>query len=260
MNLNFLANKEANQKNAINHDILVNLEDINFVVENKKILTNISLNVMRGEIITIIGPNGSGKTSLIKIIAGLVLPSSGKKHVDKKLVIGYMPQKINIDITLPITVRRFLRLNGKKWHLRSLKETEKIAENLGIAHLLKQQIHQLSGGEMQKVMLIRALLLNPDLLILDEPTQGMDIHNQNEFYQLIARLRDKLHCGILLVSHDLHMVMAATNRVICINHHICCQGRPSEISSNPEFLALFNKNNETNIKFYEHKHDHEHGL
>ncbi|MCE3232187.1 MAG: znuC [Rickettsiaceae bacterium] len=237
---------------------MINCQNISVSFSGHNVLKDVSLSLKEKEIVTIIGPNGSGKTTLLRIICGLHKPDSGTVTKEKGLVIGYMPQKLTIDKVLPLTVRRFLRLNGKR-SLRDINSVEKVAEEFGILHLMKKQVHDISGGEMQRVMLARAILLEPNILILDEPTQGLDINGQSEFYQLISDIRDKRNCAILMVSHDLHMVMAATDRVICINKHICCEGSPEHINSHPEYLALFGRAAET-VALYTHKHDHVHGI
>jgi len=239
---------------------LINCKDVSVSYGEKKILDNISFAVEPSQIVTIIGPNGSGKTTLLKICCGLIAPSQGTITRNKDLTIGYMPQKITIDKVLPLTVRRFLRLNGKGSNMRSLGNVEQIAEEFGISHLLSSQIHDISGGEMQRVMLARAILLEPNLLILDEPTQGLDINGQAEFYKIIGQVRKTVGCGILLVSHDLNMVMASTDRVLCLNRHICCEGTPEDINNHPEYIAMFGKKAAENIAIYTHEHDHTHCL
>jgi zinc transport system ATP-binding protein len=240
-------------------DELISCRGIRVTFGGQPVLSDVSLQIKKREIVTIIGPNGSGKTTLLRIICGLHKPDSGEVRIKEGLVIGYMPQKLVVDKVLPLTVRRFLRLNGQK-SLRDVATVEHIAEEFKILHLMKKQIHDISGGEMQRVMLARALLLEPDLLVLDEPTQGLDITGQAEFYNLVSKVRDKKGCAVLMVSHDLHMVMAATDRVICLNQHICCEGRPEDINEHPEYLALFGKKEAENVAIYAHKHDHTHGM
>jgi zinc transport system ATP-binding protein len=234
------------KKLSVSYGKRVILNDISFVLSEK-------------EIVTIIGPNGSGKSSLLRVVCGLQQATSGVVEVEKKLIIGYMPQKLHIDKVLPLTVKRFLCLNGMNEKLQSADKVYNIARKFDIMHLLYNQIHDISGGEMQRVMLARALLLNPDLLVLDEPTQGLDIQGQAEFYSLIEEVRKEYGCAILMVSHDLNMVMASTDRVLCINHHICCEGAPEDINEHPEYIALFGKKNAEKVAVYTHKHDHTHG-
>lgn len=255
-------NMESNSISAINAstDFLFACENISFNHSGVHILDNVSIAIRKGEIVTIVGPNGSGKTTILKILLGLIKPNSGKVIKKNGLRIGYMPQKISIERIMPITVRRFLSLNGAGKFLRDIKAVETIAHDLGIGKLLKKQIHEISGGEMQRVLLARALLLQPELLVLDEPIQGLDVQGQEEFYRIIESVKSKYDCGILMVSHDLHVVMAKTDRVICLNKHICCQGHPEEISKHPEYLSLFGRK-EIGDKFaiYPHHHDHSHG-
>jgi zinc transport system ATP-binding protein len=237
---------------------LISCTGIKVAFGGQAVLNDISITIKPREIVTIIGPNGSGKTTLLRIICGLQKPDSGTIKTKNGLVIGYMPQKLVVDRVLPLTVRRFLRLNGQK-SLRDIATVERIAAEFKILHLMKKQIHDISGGEMQRVMLARAVLLEPDLLVLDEATQGLDITGQAEFYNLISKVRDKKGCAVLMVSHDLHMVMAATDRVICLNKHICCEGAPEDINEHPEYLALFGKAPES-VAIYAHKHDHVHDI
>lgn len=223
----------------------------------RSVLHHINLTVRRNTIVTIIGPNGSGKTTLLKIILGLLEPDEGTISRREDICIGYMPQKLHIDPVLPLTVERFLMLSHKK-HLYSRKTMQSVTAEVGITHILKTQLYEVSGGELQRVMLARALLLKPDFLVMDEPVQGLDVQGQAEFYTLIESIRNTRHCGILMVSHDLHMVMASTDHVVCINHHICCEGSPEDVSTNPEYMALFGKEKVENVAVYAHKHDHEH--
>ncbi len=240
------------------NNTLVNCDKIAVSYGRRNVLSDVSFAINKQEIVTIIGPNGSGKTTLLRIICGLQKPTLGTITRQDGLVIGYMPQKLVVDRVLPLTIRRFLRLNGKDKSLRDISHVEKIAEEFSISHLLREQIHDISGGEMQRVMLARAVLLEPDLLVLDEPTQGLDISGQAEFYKLISDLRKAKGCAILMVSHDLNMVMASTDRVICLNQHICCEGTPEDINNHPEYLALFGRKAAESVAIYTHKHDHVH--
>lgn len=239
---------------------LVKCKNLSVSFGKNEVLKNISFAVKKKEVVTIIGPNGSGKTTLIKTICGVQDPTSGEVKKKDNIVIGYMPQKLVIDRVLPLTVRRFLRLNGRSRKLRNIEDVVAMARKLDILHLLKSQIHNISGGEMQRVMLARTLLLEPDLIVLDEATQGLDINGQAEFYRLIAKINAENECGIIMVSHDLHMVMAATNRVICLNKHICCEGVPEDINRHPEYIALFGKKMADDVALYTHNHDHKHGM
>ncbi len=215
------------------------------------VLQEISLSLSAGEITTIIGPNGAGKTTLIKLILGLEKPDSGTIARQPGLRIGYMPQKLHIDPTLPLTTLRFLQLAEK-----NEGSCRAALKRVGIEHLARSPFQALSGGEVQRAMLARALLRKPSLLILDEPVQGVDIIGQEALYKLICELRDELGCAVLMVSHDLHLVMSATDNVICLNQHICCQGNPEQVSGDQAFQALFG----AKTAIYTHHHDHDHNL
>jgi zinc transport system ATP-binding protein len=237
---------------------LIQLDNVCLQFGEHSVLNNIRMTLPPGKITTLIGPNGAGKTTLARVVLGLQKPDSGTITRDKNLRIGYMPQKIRIDESLPLTVDRFLWLASPG---RTRDRRNALAQ-AGVAHLRKRAVQQLSGGELQRVLLARALLRKPQLLVLDEPAQGVDIAGQSELYGLLAQVRDETDCGILLISHDLHLVMAATDQVICIQHHICCSGAPEDVSRDPAYLDLFRKEGvETdNLALYTHKHDHEHGL
>jgi zinc transport system ATP-binding protein len=229
---------------------LVRLESVSKSFADKPILQNISMAINPGEITTIIGPNGAGKSSLIRLILGLITPDKGTIEKTPNLTIGYMPQKVNIDPTLPISTCRFLQLAHT-----SHEECHNALELVGIPEVKKTPFHKLSGGEMQRVLLARSILRKPNLLVLDEPVQGVDFSGQNELYGLIGKLRSSLNCGIVMVSHDLHLVMSATDHVICLNHHICCQGKPEQVTQDPAYLDIFGE-----TAFYNHQHNHQHSL
>ena len=236
-------------------DILLSLDRVGLRRHGNAILDNISLQVRRGEIVTLIGPNGAGKTSLVRIVLGLLAADSGRVERQPRLRIGYMPQKLQIDATLPLNVLRFLLLApgvSREAALRALEE-------VGAGHLAQRPLQQVSGGEQQRILLARALLRHPDLLVLDEPVQGVDVNGQIELYQLITRLRDRYGCGVLMVSHDLHLVMAPTNTVVCLNRHVCCSGRPEQVSADPAFIALFGEQASA-LAVYNHQHDHSHDM
>lgn len=236
-------------------DILLQLDDVGLVRDGRHILSSIRLSIERGEIVTLIGPNGSGKSSLVKIAVGLLKPSTGARRLAKGLHIGYMPQALRLDKSLPLTVRHFLQLAKTR---PSPIELLIVLNEVGAEPLLEKSVHSLSGGEWQRVLLARALLQKPDLLVLDEPMQGVDLTGQEELYTLMAQLPKKYNCGVLMVSHDLHLVMAATDKVICLNGHICCEGHPESVSNHPEYLRLFGLQGSKGLAVYSHHHDHRH--
>ena len=220
------------------------------------VLTKVDLEVGANEIVSLIGPNGAGKSTLVKAIAGLVAPTAGSIQRRPGLRLGYVPQRLNVDPVLPLTVRRLLSLAGADGRVSveaALAEVEAEA-------LIGRSVHDLSGGEFQRVMLARALLRAPHLLLLDEPMQGVDIRGQLALYDLIGTLHRRHGMGVLLVSHDLHIVMAATDRVVCLNHHICCSGAPESVQHHPEYVALFGSEAARRLAVYAHAHDHEHDL
>ncbi|MBC7182639.1 MAG: ATP-binding cassette domain-containing protein, partial [Marinobacter sp.] len=210
---------------------LVTLENLTVQFDERPVVDRVNLKVHRGDIITIIGPNGAGKTTLIKAVLGLQNVSGGRVSLGKGLVIGYVPQHLTLEATLPLSVKRFMLLSG-----RPLPDCESALSRTGVRHLLNASVHHLSGGEKQRLLLARALARKPDLLVLDEPAQGVDINGQASLYDLIRQLRDDLNCGVIMISHDLHLVMAATDKVICLNQHVCCSGYPADISHDPAFI------------------------
>jgi zinc transport system ATP-binding protein len=233
--------------------MLIDAKQLSFARGGKTILQDISMRVTRGEIVTIIGPNGAGKSSLLKILLGLEKHDSGTLKTNAMLRVGYMPQQLQLSPHLPLTVERFLAL------AKASKDEIKIAaQTVSISGLLNQAMQNLSGGEQQRVLLARAILRKPNLLVLDEPVQGVDIAGQAALYRLIGRLRDQLNCGVLMVSHDLHLVMAETDTVVCLNQHICCKGHPDVVSAHPAYLELFGKPLDSALALYTHHHDHTH--
>ena len=235
---------------------LVKAKEISIQFGDRQVLQQVSLTVKQGQVVTLIGPNGAGKTTLVRIILGLLAPQSGSIEKPKNLRIGYMPQKLHIEPTMPITVRRFLELAR---HAR-VTPIDAILEEVQIGHLMNHQLRAISGGEMQRVLLARALSQSPQLLVLDEPAQGVDVAGQADLYQLINDIRSRHNCGVLMISHDLHLVMAKTDEVICLNHHICCHGHPEQVSMDPSYLALFGKKEAKNLAVYTHHHNHRHDL
>ncbi len=237
-------------------DCLLSAESISKKFGERQVLQDINLKISQGQIVTLIGPNGAGKTTLVRIILGLLQADSGSIFQRAALRIGYMPQKMHVEPTLPLTVLRFLQLALKTD--RALIDRTLI--ELNIAHLLQQQLVSISGGELQRVLLARALLRNPHILILDEPAQGVDLAGQAELYQLISDISNQQGCGVLMISHDLHLVMSATDEVVCLNHHVCCQGKPEHVSNDPAYLELFGANASRNLAVYTHHHNHEHDI
>ena len=219
-------------------------------------LKGIDLNVEAGDFYALLGPNGAGKTTLIRAILGLLPHQEGRVERAPDLVIGYMPQRLTLDPVLPLTVRRFLRMAARAGR----SEMVTVLGEVGVPQLLESQVQTLSGGEFQRVLLARALLRNPDLLVLDEPAQQVDFQGQIDMFELIENVRRSRGCGVLIVSHDLHMVMRATDRVLCLNGHICCSGAPEAVSAHPEYVALFGPRAAESVALYHHHHRHAHDL
>ena len=236
-------------------NLLISASQLCLHLAGRAVLDHVDVQVSAGEIVTLVGPNGSGKTSLIRVMLGLQAADSGSIQRRPGLRVGYMPQRLHVDMVLPLTVKRFLLLAGNV----SDNELDIACQRSGIDPLLQKPLQAVSGGEFQLVLLARALLRKPDLLVLDEPAQGVDINGQQQLYQLIADIRTELGCGVLMVSHDLHLVMAATDHVLCLNTHICCTGHPSAVSRHPEYLKLFGGALE-GMAVYTHHHDHTHDL
>ena len=218
------------------------------------VLDGVDLAVRAGEIVTLIGLNGAGKSTLIRVILGILEPDDGEVVRRPGLRIGYAPQHVPRDPILPMTVQRFLTLGAPAPRER----LEAVLEEVGADPILRYPLAEISGGEMQRVLLARALLREPDLLVLDEPLAGVDVTSQGELYRLIADIRKRHGCGVLLVSHDLHLVMAATDTVVCLNRHVCCTGRPHTVLRDPAFISLFGPNVSETLAVYQHSHDHRH--
>jgi zinc transport system ATP-binding protein len=218
------------------------------------VLRDVSFAIERGEIVTIVGPNGSGKSSLLRALIGALPPASGKVTRSKGLRIGYVPQKLLIDATLPLTAERFLNLPRRQ----TRADVSAALSRAGVSDLAKAQMASLSGGQFQRVLLARALLSKPDILILDEATQGLDQPGAAAFYRQIEEVRQEMGLAVLMVSHDLHVVMAASDRVLCLNGHICCEGSPEVVADAPEYRALFGTGTQGTLALYRHDHDHAH--
>jgi zinc transport system ATP-binding protein len=233
---------------------LAGLAGVTVMAGGRAILEGVDLALHRGEIVTVIGLNGSGKTTLVRALLGLVRPARGRAWRRPGLRIGYTPQAVSRDPTLPLTLERFLRLGGG-----APADIPGAIAAVGLeTRLLRAQLWQLSGGEMHRALIARAALRRPDLLVLDEPMSGVDIAGQAELYDHVGALRDRFDCAVLLVSHDLHVVMARADRVICLNRHICCQGRPGDVAGDAAFRALFGDRLAASLAPYVHRHDHRH--
>jgi len=233
---------------------LISVNNLSVAYGANTVLRNVALDLEPGEIVTIVGPNGSGKTSLLRAIIGATAPASGVVSLKPGLKIGYVPQRLHIDQTLPITVERFMRLTER---VKAAVCTDALRA-AGVPDLLKRQMSQLSGGQFQRVLLARALINRPDVLLLDEATQGLDQPGSAAFYQQIEEVRNATGCAVLMISHDLHVVMSASDRVICLNGHVCCEGTPAVVASAPEYRALFGAGTGGALALYRHEHDHDH--
>ncbi len=233
---------------------LVEIQSASVKINSKLILTDINIDLCKGQITTLIGPNGAGKTTLVRVVLGLLQLTSGTRKAVKDIRIGYMPQKINFQKTMPISVEGFLR-----FACRDKNKIQAELSRVGVPEISHTPIHSVSGGEMQRVLLARALLRKPHLLVLDEPAQGVDINGQCAIYKLITQIKYETGCAVLMVSHDLNLVMASTDKVICLNQHICCSGAPELVKQHPNYQSLF-YNKPSEMVVYKHKHDHHHSL
>lgn len=233
---------------------LIQADNVSLSYGSQRVLEHVNVAIEPGEIVTLVGPNGSGKSSLVKVLTGQLKPDAGKVSRKPELRLGYVPQKLAIERNLPMTVTRFLNLPKR----RDPEAIRRACAETGIEGLGDRQVTDLSGGQHQRVLLARALLSSPELLILDEPTQGLDQPGEAAFYQQLEHLRDALGCAVFMVSHDLHVVMSASDRVICLNHHICCEGTPRVVRDAPEYRALFGQGTGGALALYQHEHDHHH--
>jgi len=233
---------------------LVSLENVGVLRNGRWLVRGVEFSVSRGEIVTLIGPNGSGKSTSAKAAIGVLKADEGRVERKAGLKVGYVPQKLSIDWTLPLSVRRLMTLTGP------LPERDMLSalESAGIAHMLDAEVQHLSGGEFQRALMARAIARKPDLLVLDEPVQGVDFSGEIALYDLIKSIRNASGCGILLISHDLHVVMAETDTVICLNGHVCCRGTPESVSRSPEYVRLFGSRAAQTLAVYSHHHDHTH--
>lgn len=228
--------------------------DLSVRLGGRMVLHDVDLEIAPGEIVTIVGPNGSGKSTLLRALIGALPPAAGRIEKARGLAIGYVPQKLAIDAALPMAVRRFLGLPRRI----SAATATKALEDAGAPDLSQRQMSDLSGGQFQRVLLARALLERPQLLLLDEATQGLDQPGSADFYRQIEDVRQALGCAVVMVSHDLHVVMAASDRVLCLNGHVCCEGTPEIVASAPEYRALFGTGTKGALALYRHKHSHSH--
>ena len=233
---------------------LISLNNAGIYRSDRWLVRDVSLTLGSGEILTLIGPNGSGKSTTAKMALGILKPDEGSAKRRKKLKVRYVPQKVSIDWTVPLKVRRLMSLTG---HVTK-DEADRAMNLTGTLHLANAEVRTLSGGEFQRVLLARAIAFKPELLVLDEPVQGVDFNGEIEMYELIRKIRDELQCGVLLISHDLHIVMAATDRVICLNGHVCCSGTPMNVAVSQEYKDLFGARAASGLALYEHQHDHQH--
>tara|TARA_Y100001958_G_C21227005_1_gene552496 strand:+ start:487 stop:1239 length:753 start_codon:yes stop_codon:yes gene_type:complete len=233
---------------------LIKLNNCGVKRNNKWLVRGVSLNVNKGQIVTLIGPNGSGKSTTAKIALGILKPDEGSNTISQNIKISYVPQKISIDWSLPLRVIDFMNITKKF----AKNEIEEALSLTGIKKLIFRDVKNLSGGEFQRLLMARAIAKNPDFLVLDEPVQGVDYPGEIALYKIIQEIVKNLNCGILLISHNLHVVMSQTDHVICLNGHVCCSGAPKSIVKEPEYIKLFGDNMDPTLAFYQHEHDHQH--
>ena len=250
------ATSSANRRRIVadGGETLVAMRGVGVRRSGRWLVRGIDLELKRGEIVTLIGPNGSGKSTTAKTAIGVTKPSEGTIKRAGRLRVGYVPQKLAIDWTLPLSVERLMTLTMAV----PRAEVAAVLARVGIAHLARAEVHHLSGGEFQRALLARAMLRRPDLLVLDEPVQGVDFSGEIALYDLISDIRETEGCGVLLISHDLHVVMAKTDTVICLNGHVCCKGSPRSVAASLEYRRLFGPRAEQTLAIYQHEHDHTH--
>lgn len=234
---------------------LITAKGLSIRLGGQPVLSGVDFHIDKAEIVTVLGPNGSGKSTLLRALLGIIPPDSGRIEPMAGLRIGYVPQKLAVDRSLPLTVRRFLSLPRRVSDARAMAALEQTGLPVALA---ERQLAALSGGQMQRVLLARALLVEPQLLVLDEATQGLDQPGEAAFYRLIEDIRARTGAAVLMVSHDLHVVMAASDRVVCLNGHVCCEGTPRVVSDAPEYRALFGLGTQGALALYRHEHDHAH--
>ena len=235
--------------------LLASGRDLVVRYRGRAVLDRVSIEVHRREVVSLIGPNGAGKTTAVRALLGLIKPDAGAVHLEPGVVVGYVPQRFEQEELLPLSVRRFIAMAGR----RDRADAAAVLEEVGAAAVIDRQLANLSGGEFRRVLLARALLRDPDLLVLDEPVQQVDFSGQVAMHRLIGRLRDRRGCGVIVISHDLHLVLGATDRVVCINGHVCCAGEPEAVSRHPEYVSLFGPHAAAALAVYTHQHDHSHG-
>lgn len=241
---------------VLNPSHLVHLRDVSLTLGGRDILQSVALDIVDNEIVTLIGPNGGGKTTLVRCILGLLKPDQGVISRRDGLKVGYVPQHFSVDWTMPLSVGRLMSLT----QIHDEPTIRSALAETGVEHLIDAAVQTLSGGEFRRVLLARALAGQPDLLVLDEPVQGVDFAGEIALYDLITQIRDNRQCSVLMVSHDLHIVMSSTDRVVCLNGHVCCSGIPGDVGANPEYTRLFGPRAADAFAVYTHRHDHHHHL
>jgi zinc transport system ATP-binding protein len=249
-------NERAMNERAMNERAMMSASGLVFHAGGKRVIDHVDITIGAGEIVTVIGPNGAGKTTLARLLLGLIKPDAGEIWRRPGLRVGYVPQRFSVDRTIPLTVRRFLTLG----RAADRATTDAALAEVGAGSLADAQISSLSGGEFQRVSLARALIGGPELLVLDEPVQAVDYVGEAQLYELISTISAQRKCGVLLISHDLHIVMGRSDRVVCLNRHVCCQGEPERVSNHPEYSRLFGPEAVRAVALYRHQHDHKHDL